>query len=322
MPHIVVAGALHPSGLKLLENLRARGFTHDYDPGIREETYAPLMERADALVIRTQPLTAATIDRAKNLRIVSRHGVGYDAVDLPALDARGIPLAIVGDVNSAAVAEHSMMLLLACSRRAVRADAAVREGRWAWRNELEATELDGRRLLIMGYGRIGRHVARMARAFNMDVTAHDPFLEKQGWPEGPARPAGDLHAALAEADCVSINMPKGEKPAIGAEEIAVLKPGAILVNTARGGIIDEAALRAGLQSGQVAAAGLDVFEDEPPAPDHPLLAFDQVILSPHIAGLTDGAAERMALTSIRNVVDFFDGTLDPALVVNRETLHA
>ena len=314
MPHVLVAGKLHPSGIALLD--RAPGVTYDYVEEVSEPSYAPLIGAADALVIRTQPLSAPTVERAARLRIVSRHGVGYDAVDLAALNRRGIALAIVGDVNSVSVAEHAMTMLLASAKRAVRADRAVRAGDWNWRNRLESSELAGKRLLILGFGRIGRHLARMAAAFGMEVEAYDPFLQKHGWPAGSVLPASDLEQALGRADAVSVHAPKGERPLVGRKEFAALKPGAILVNTARGGVVDEAALIDALRSGALASAGLDVFDAEPPAPGDPLLAMDQVILSPHIAGLTAECGERMATASVQNVLDFFGGKIDPALLVD------
>ena len=318
MPHILIAGKLHPVGLALLERTPGVTFTHVEE--VSEASYAPHMPSADAVVIRTQPMTEATIATGGRLKIVSRHGVGYDAVDVPALNARGIPLCIVGDVNSVSVAEHAMMLILAAVKRLNRADASVRTGRWGWRNGLEAGELSGKRLLIIGFGRIGRNLARMAAAFGMDIHAHDPFLLSQGWPDGDVKPAADLVEALAWADIVSVNLPKADRPILGATELSAMRPGGIVINTARGGIVDEVALAAALASGQVGAAGLDVFDAEPPGPDHPLLAFDQAILTPHIAGLTAEAAERMAVASVQNVLDFFAGRLDPALVVNAAAL--
>ena len=323
MPHILVAGKLHPSGVALLDAATADGFTYDYVEEISEPSYAPLIARADALVLRTQPLSAATVARAERLRIVSRHGVGYDAVDLAALNVRGIALAIVGDVNSISVAEHAMMQLLAAAKRAVRADRAVRQpSQWGWRNLLEAREISGRKLLILGYGRIGRHLARMAAGFEMEVRAYDPFLEKAGWPTGRVAPVSDLREGLAWADAVSVHVPRAEQPMIGPEEFAVMQHGSILVNTARGGVVDEAALAEALSSGRISAAGLDVYDEEPPSPTDPLLRYDQVVLSPHIAGLTAECGERMALASVRNVLDFFNGRIDPDLVVNRGVVLA
>ena len=315
MPHLLIAGKLHPAGLALLEG--RDGLTYDLVQEVSEESYAPLIHRADALVIRTQPLSEATIAKASGLKLVSRHGVGYDAVDIAALNSRQITLCVTGDVNSQSVAEHAMMLILASAKRLVRADRSVREGRWGWRNALEAGEISGKNLLIIGFGRSGRHLARMTQGFGMETRAYDPFLVKQGWPDVPVAPAASLAEALAWADVISVHVPKAGSPIIGANEFALMKPGVIIVNTARGGIVDEAALVAALGTGRVGAAGLDVLDDEPPAKSHPLLAFDQVLLTPHIAGLTQPSAERMAVSSVQNVLDFFAGQLDSALVVNR-----
>ena len=186
MPHLLIAGAIHPAGLAVLES--AKGFTHDYVKAVSEPSYAPLIGKADALVIRTQPLSAATIADAARLKIVSRHGVGYDSVDVAALNKHRIPLCIAGDTNSLSVAEHAMMLILACAKQAIRADRSVRGGAWGWRNRLEATEISGKRLLIVGYGRSGRHLARMAQGFAMEVRAFDPFVAERGWPDGTISP--------------------------------------------------------------------------------------------------------------------------------------
>ncbi|WGV14997.1 hydroxyacid dehydrogenase [Fuscovulum ytuae] len=318
MPHILIAGKLHPSGLALLEASPGVTFTHVEE--ISEASYQAHLDKADGMVIRTQPMTAASVAKASRLKIVSRHGVGYDAVDVSALNARGIPLCIVGDVNSVSVAEHAMMQILACAKQLIRSDRAVRQGPWGWRNKLEQGEVSGKTLLIIGYGRIGRHLATMAAAFGMKIIAHDPYLAAKGWPEGQVACAGDLGTALAVADFVSVHIPKADRPIIGAAEITAMKRGAIIVNTARGGVVEETALADALRSGQIAAAALDVFDAEPPAADHPLLAFDQVILTPHTAGLTAEAAARMAVSSVQNVLDFFAGQLDPALIVNAAAL--
>jgi len=318
MPHILIAGKLHPKGLALLDS--APGVTYDHVEEISEASYQTHLASADAMVIRTQPLQAASIAKASRLKIVSRHGVGYDAVDVAALNARNIPLCIVGDVNSVSVAEHAMMLILACAKQLIRSDNSVRHGPWGWRNKLEAAEISGKRLLIIGYGRIGRHLARMASGFGMEIRAVDPFLATAGWPAADLASSTDLAAGLAWADVVSVHVPKAGAALIGAAELASMKPGAIIVNTARGGVVDELALAAALSAGTVAAAGIDVFDAEPPGPDHPLIGFDEVILTPHIAGLTQQAAERMAISSVQNVLDFFAGQLAADLIVNKDNL--
>lgn len=318
MPHILIAGKLHPAGLALLEAAQGVTFTHVEE--VSEAAYQPYLAEADAVVIRTQPMSAASIAKAPKLQIVSRHGVGYDAVDLAALNARKIPLCIVGDVNSVSVAEHAMMMILACAKQIIRSDAAVRTGPWGWRNKLEQGEVSGKRLLIVGYGRIGRHLAQMAAGFGMHIAAYDPYLAKSGWPAGHVAQVADLAAGLAQADFVSVHIPKADGPILGAAEIAQMKRGAIIVNTARGGIVDEAALADALRTGQIAGAGIDVFDAEPPSADHPLFGFDQVLFTPHTAGLTREAAERMAVASVQNVRDHFAGALDPALIVNKDAL--
>lgn len=316
MPHLLIAGKLHPSGLELL---RAAPVTFDYVEEINEPSYQAHLPKADALVIRTQPLSAASIAKAPGIKIVSRHGVGYDAVDVAALNARSIPLCIVGDVNSSGVAEHAMMLILAATHRLIAADRATRSGDWAWRNGLQTHEVAGKRLLILGFGRIGQKLAGLARAFGMQVHAHDPFIPADQWPDSATR-ATDLVAALAQADAVSLHLPRADRAVLGAAELSSMKPTAVIVNTARGGLVDEVALADALRAGRLGGAGIEVFDAEPPGKDHPLFGLDQAVLTPHNAALTVECAERMAIASVQNVLDFFAGTLDPALVVNRAAI--
>ena len=315
MAHILVAGKLHPAGIERLK--AAQGMTFTLVDEISLESYLPHVGEADAIVLRTQPMTAEVVAAAPQLKIVSRHGVGYDAVDVKALSARHIPLAIVGDVNSRAVAEHTLMLMLAVARKAAQHDAAIHRGEWNVRNRFETVELDGKSLLLVGFGRIGRRVAELARAFGMTVAAYDPFVKPDAMAKHGVRPAADLVKALADADYVSLHMPGSTAGAvIFEEEINAMKPGAILINAARGGLVDEVLLDRALREGRLGGAGLDVLATEPPAPDHPLLSNERVLLSPHAAGLTAECAARMAVASVQNVLDHFAGRLDPALVVN------
>jgi D-3-phosphoglycerate dehydrogenase len=321
MTHLVVAGKLHPAGVARLHALMAQGVEVTYIETIDEPSYAAHIATADALVIRTQPMSAATIAKAQRLKVVSRHGVGYDAVDVDALNSRGIPLAIVGDVNSVSVAEQAMMQLLAGAKQAIRADRAVRDpSGWGWRNMLQQREISGRNLLIIGYGRAGKKLARMAAGFDMTVRAYDPYLRSLGWPDGSVAPIETLAEGLSWADCLSLHVPRGDKPLLGAAEFDQMKPGMIIANTARGGVICEAALAEALSDGRVHAAGLDVFDVEPPTGDMAVARHDNVILSPHIAGLTEEASQRMAISCIENALGVLDGTIDPHLIVNKEAL--
>lgn len=313
MPRVLVAGKLHDSGLAILRG--ADGIDLDYVEEISAASMEPHLAGAEAILLRTQPLAAAAIAKAPKLGIVSRHGVGCDAVDVAALNARGIALAIVGDVNARTVAEHAMLLLLSASRRLLSYDAATRPGGdWNYRNSLEAREVSGKTLLIVGLGRIGRHLARMALGFDINVTAYDPFAKDRP-PEGVDMIA-DLHAALARADLISLHIPKTDRPVLGPAEFSLLKPHAVIVNTARGGSVDESALASALSEGRLQGAGLDVFASEPPDADNPVVLQSYAVLTPHSASMTVECAERMAIMSAKNIVDYFTGGLSPDLVVN------
>ncbi|QMU59803.1 MAG: 3-phosphoglycerate dehydrogenase [Boseongicola sp.] len=269
-----------------------------------------------------QDLTAESISQAEQLRLVSRHGVGFDAVDVDALSARGIPLSVVGDVNAQTVAEHAMMLLLSASHRVNSYDKAARPGgNWDYRNSLCAREISGKTLLIVGFGRIGRLLARMVRGFDVNVLAFDPFLDpNEALPVGVTR-VDDLHSGLGQADMVSLHMPKlDDRPVLAARELALLPSHAVVVNTARGGLVDEVALSEALANGKLHSAGLDVFEAEPPSPELDLLKSDKVVLTPHIASMTSECAERMAVKAAQNILDVFSGNLDPALVINSKEI--
>ena len=319
MPHVLVAGRIHEAGLSLLRS--APGVTLDLVDEVSTESYAPIVDRADAVLIRTQPMPGSVIRAAARLKIVSRHGVGYDAVDVTALSAREIPLAVVGDVNSGPVAEHTMMLILALAKRTLLYDRSARNGGWAIRNTFGAVELENRKLLLLGFGRIGRRVAKLADAFGMEVMAYDPFVDEAAIRADGVVPAPDLGLALEAADVVSVHIPMSQRRAlIGAAEFARMKPSAFIVNTARGGLIDEGALVAALAEGRVAGAGLDVFEAEPPTAGAAFFDSDRVVLSPHSAGLTDECAARMSIAAARNILDFFEGRLDPRLVINPSVL--
>jgi D-3-phosphoglycerate dehydrogenase / 2-oxoglutarate reductase len=318
MAVVLVAGKIHHAGLALL---RARSDVElVYVEALTAEAYLPYLPDADAVLLRTQPMTAANIATAPKLKIVSRHGVGYDAVDVAALNARNIPLAIVGDVNSRAVAEHTLMLILSAARRTVAHHLAATTGNWNERNRFDSAELDGKTLLVLGFGRIGRRVAELAKAFGMRVTAFDPYVTAQKMADLDIAHAPDMADAFVTADYITVHIPGGKGAQIGGAELARMKPSAILVNAARGGIIDELALDTALRNHNLRAAALDVLEEEPPAVDHPLLTNPYVTISPHNAGLTQECAKRMSLSAAQNILDALDGRLDLQLVVNADMI--
>lgn len=315
---VLVAGKIHDAGLAVL---RQRADVEiELIEAVTTETYLPHLPLADAVLLRTQSLTAADLDRAPKLKIVSRHGVGYDAVDVTALSARNIPLTIVGDVNSRSVAEHTLMLMLTAARRTVAHHVASTTGNWNERNRFDSAELDGKALLILGFGRIGRRVAELAKAFGMAVSAFDPYVTpEQAAALGVAHEV-DMRTALAGADYVSVHLPGGNGSMLGPAELAVMKPSAIIVNAARGGIVDEMALDAALRQRKLRAAALDVLMQEPPQADHPLLSNPYITISPHNAGLTEECAMRMGIAAAQNILDCFDGKLNSKLVVNAAAL--
>jgi len=258
MPHVLIAGKIHEAGLTILKN--TPGFTWDLVEEVSTASYAPLVASADALLLRTQRLTDKEIAQGVNLQVVSRHGVGYDAIDVAALNQRGIPLTIVGDVNSLSVAEHTLALLLAVAKQVRVYDAGIRSGNWNCRNSFSAIELSGRTLLVLGFGRIGREVARLAGCFNMHVVAWDPFVAAETFSALNVQRAEELTDGLKMADALTVHLPLSDsKPLLGRTELALLKPNAIVINSARGGIIDERALVEALKYDTLAGAGLDVF---------------------------------------------------------------
>lgn len=321
MSRVLVLGHVNEAGLAIL---RSRpGLVLDLLPAASDAELVARLGEVEAILVRTNPLPAVVLDAAPRLRVVSRHGVGYDNVDLAALDRRRIPLTVVGDVNAVPVAEQTLFLMLALARQGLAHDRATRGGNWGYRERFASTELAGKELLLLGFGRIGRGVAARAAAFGMKVAAFDPHVAAETMAAAGVRKVPTLHPALAEADYVSLHLPLSAETRniIDATALAAMKPGARLVCTARGGLIDEPALAAALRSGRLAGAGLDVFAAEPPAPGDPLLALDNVVLSPHIGALTQECGIRMAEVSARNVLAGLDGTLDPALVVNRHVLN-
>ena len=280
---------------------------------------------ADGIVVRTAVIDRAVIDAGERLAVISRHGVGYDAVDIEAAAERSIPVTITPLANSVSVAEHAMFMLLALAKNARENDAAVRANRFeSARTSMKPMDLAGRNLLVIGFGRTGSRVAPRALGFGMHVHACDPYVDRALMEAAGCTVVDDLHSALPEMDAVTVHTPlnRETRGIIGAKELASMKPTAFVVNTARGGVVDEDALAGALEGNRIGGAGLDVFAVEPanPQPDHPLLAFDNVIVSPHCAGVTIESSMRMAEYSVRNVLDCFDGKLDSEVVVNRHLM--
>jgi D-3-phosphoglycerate dehydrogenase len=277
----------------------------------------------DAAILSITPFTARIIDKADKMQIVARHGVGYDAVDVPALTKKGIPLAVVGTANSVTVAEHALFFILALAKRAILFDREVRKGNWDIRYDHIGYDIADKKVLVLGLGRIGRRLVPMLNAMGMKVFVYDPYVLQDTIVTSGATPVEDWRAALPDMDFVSVNCPKNEETngMIGTAELASMKKTAFVVNTARGNIVDESALYHALKSGSIAGAGIDPFVVEPAGPNEPLFELDNIIVSPHSAGVTKESLFRMGAAAAQNILDQFDGRLNPENVINKEVLE-
>jgi D-3-phosphoglycerate dehydrogenase len=259
---------------------------------------------------------------ARGLQVVARIGVGYDTVDVSVLTRHRVPLMVVGTANSPTVAEQALFMMLALAKRAAHVDRLVRGGRWSERLSALPVDLMSKTLLIVGFGRIGTRTAKRCLAMEMNVLVYDPYVPADQVRAAGCEPVDDLDAALPRADFVSIHCPRTPETEgmFGAARLGRMKPTAYLVNTARGGIIDEAALHAALTTGVIAGAGIDVFNREPPDPGNPLLKLENVVTAPHMAGVTCESIDRMAAQAVKNVLSVFDARPIRENIINPEVL--
>ena len=287
------------------------------------DAFRALLAEAEGVALINTPLAEADIQAGPRLRVVARHGVGYDMVDVAALTRRGILLMVTADANSTSVAEQALYFMMALAKRGAAFNAMVREHRWhdRWSEERPA-ELLGKTVVIVGFGRSGTRVARLCLALGMTVRVYDPYVDPAAMAAAGCLPESDLDAALPRADFVTLHCPKTTETLgmFNAARLARMKPTAYVVNTARGGVIDQHALHAALTTGVIRGAGLDVFDREPPAPDDPLLKLPNVIVAPHMAGVTTEAFDRMSTAVADNLLSVLDGRPRVENVVNREVL--
>jgi D-3-phosphoglycerate dehydrogenase len=242
---------------------------------------------------------------------------------VPELTARRVPLMVAGSANSTSVAEHAFHLMMALAKRTPALDAMVRKGTWADRHSGLPMELSGKIVLIVGFGRIGTRSARRCQGFDMNVLIYDPYVPAEKITAAGCERVTDLDAALPRADFVSVHCPKNPETVglFNAARLARMKRGAFIVNTARGGIIDEPALHGALTSGHLAGAGLDVFDMEPTPVNNTLLQLDKVITSPHMAGVTTESVAGMAVVTAENILSVLDGQPNRDNVINQEVLE-
>ena len=312
---ILVIQNIHQEGIKLLEDNSSYEF--EIFDEINEDLKKKIVD-CDAISIRTAKLPNEIISSAKKLQIISRHGVGYDNIGLKSTKEIGATLTITATANAVAVAEHVMFMLLNISKRKDMYDQSVKLGKFNDRNKLPKTiELWGKNILIAGFGRIGQALIKRCLGFEMNVYVYDPYINDEKIKSLGGKKVNDLKEAVKEMDAISLHMPLNDetKNIVNYDLLRSMKTNCIVVNAARGGIINEVDLDKALRENLIFGAGLDVFETEPPKSDNPLLKNDKVFLSPHTAAFTEECMIRMGKETIQNITDFFEKKLDKSKII-------
>jgi len=313
-------GKVVDDGIELLKR-EGEMITNPYGRALSSNELRESLREMDATLLGNDVCDASVLNAASRLKVVSRHGIGVDSVDLRAATENGIVVANTPRVNTTAVAEHTIALMLAMLRRIPGADLSLKSKRWEGL-KFVGEELAGKRLGIIGLGAIGKEVAKKAKAFGIDIVYtkrhRDTNLEKElGLSFAP------LETLLSESDMISIHVPltPDTKGLIGRKEIALMKKGAYIINTARGGIVDSDALAEALRSGRIAGAAVDVFDTEPPDFSSPLFNVEKITMTPHIGAYTVEAIRRMDCIAAENIAKVLRGEI-PDYVVNREVLSS
>ena len=316
MKNILIIQPIDKSGIEILENHPDYNF--EIIDGTNLEEIKKKIIECDGISIRTAKLPAEVIRGAKNLKVISRHGVGYDNIDLEAAKEKNITISITATANAVAVAEHVMFMLLNISKRKDMYDKTVKSGRFNDRNKLPKTiELWNKNILIMGFGRIGKSLIKRCIGFEMNVYVYDPFVSKEEIESLGGKKIEDLKEGVKKMDALTLHMPLNEKTKniINYDILKNMKKNCIIINASRGGIINENDLNKSLNENKIFGAGLDVFDTEPPDNDNPLLKNDKTFLSPHTAAFTEECMVRMGKETIQNIIDFFDKKLEKSKIV-------
>ena len=312
---VLIIQNIHEAGINLLKDNPSYEF--EIFNEINDEVKNKITD-CDAISIRTAKLPNEIIRTAKNLKVISRHGVGYDNVGLEATKDKGITLAITATANAVAVAEHVMFMLLNISKRKNMYDETVKSGKFIERNNLPKTiELWGKKILIAGFGRIGRALIKRCLGFEMKVYVYDPYVEQNTITSLGGEKINNLNETIKDMDAVSLHLPltTETKNLVNYDLLKTLKKNCIIINAARGGIINEEDLNKALNEDLIFGAGLDVFETEPPQNNNPLLKNEKVFLSPHTATFTEECIIRMGKETAQNIIDFFEKKLEKNKIV-------
>src|SRR5437764_4279436 len=303
MPRVFISDKLEAGGIEMLQSA---GLEVDNRPGLKDAALLEAMQAADGMIVRSgTKVTAQLLENAGKLRAIVRAGVGVDNIDVAAATRKGIVVMNTPGGNTISTAEQTITLMMALARGIPAADASVRQGKWE-RTKFVGTQLAGKTLGIVGLGRIGREVARRAAGLDMKVIGFDPFFSPDFAGKLGIETTSDLQSLLPRVDFLTVHTPLSPETTnlIGAAQIALMKKGTRLINCARGGIINEDALIEALKSGHLAGAALDVFVQEPPPADHPLLKLPNVVVTPHLGASTHEAQLSVALEAAQLLIDF------------------
>jgi D-3-phosphoglycerate dehydrogenase len=289
--------------------LRERGYEIKMGSGITAETIAAEVVDCDAILARTAPFPAKVFEAGKKLKVISRHGVGYDNIDVAKATALGIWVTFAPESNANTVAEHAVSCILTLARNFIQLDRETRAGNWGIRDKLLGTDLSGKVLGIIGLGKIGRRVAQIAsRGLDMKIIGYDPFLKPEQMAEF-ATPAKSMDEVFGAADFLTLHIPGGasNKGLVGKKLFSLMKKTAFFINASRGDVVAEADLIEALRNGTIAGAAIDVYEKEPPQKDNPLMGMSNVLLTPHNASQTRECMIRMALHAAQGIAEVLSG---------------
>ena len=313
---VLVVQGLHEQGLEMLKqrsDIEFNVLLSDDENEILEAA-----KDVNGITVRTAQITEKIINSSKNLQVISRHGVGYDSINLKSLNNKKIPLTIAAHSNMISVSEQAIFFLLALNKNVFYYDDFTRKGDWTNRWDVKAWDLAGKNIMVIGFGRIGSNFVKRALAFDMNVYVYDPYIDHEKIKKSGAIPIQNFKDNLSKMDAITLHCPKNEETTnlFTKKEFQIMKKNAFIINCARGGILNEVDLYEALLNEKIAGAGLDVFDVEPTPSSNLLFKLKNVILSPHIAGVTVESTVRMATETVQNVLDVFDNKVNKSVVVN------
>ena len=313
---ILIIQSIDKAGIDLLD--KQSNYEYEIVEDIKPENIKQKIKDCDAISLRTSKITSDILESADKLKLISRHGVGFDNIDLDSSKKNGIKIAITATANAVAVAEHVIFMLLSISKRRNMYDDSVKSGNFAERTRLPKTmEIWNKNILIAGFGRIGQSLIKRCLGFEMNVFVYDPFVSSEKIEEMGGKKVDNLIESVKDMDAISLHMPLNNETEnmINYDLLKTLRKNCIIINAARGGIINEIDLDKALNENIIFGAGMDVFKNEPPEKENPLLKNDKVFLSPHSATFTEECLRRMAKETIQNIIDFFNEKLDKSKIV-------